>query len=65
MNKLQAKDVDITAQITEEKMNPAVSFLISWVIPVLMFWILGRLLFKRMNGVASNAMSFGKSNAKV
>ena len=65
LNKLQAKDVDITAQITEEKMNPAVSFLISWVIPVLMFWILGRLLFKRMNGVASNAMSFGKSNAKV
>ena len=49
------------------KASPLLSFLMSWVAPILMFviigQIMGRMLSKRMGG--SNAMTFGKSNAKI
>lgn len=49
------------------KASPLLSFLMSWVAPILMFvvigQIMGRMLTKRMGG--SNAMTFGKSNAKI
>ncbi|MGX8679251.1 MAG: ATP-dependent metallopeptidase FtsH/Yme1/Tma family protein, partial [Sphaerochaetaceae bacterium] len=65
LEKLQAKGVDITAQISEEKMSPIASFLVSWVIPILIFSILGKFIFNKMGGASANALSFGKSNAKV
>ena len=47
--------------------SPLLSFLMSWVAPILMFvivgQIMGRMISKRMGG--SNAMTFGKSNAKI
>lgn len=47
--------------------NPIISFLLSWVLPIVIFILLGQYMNKRlMNQMGGkNAMSFGKSNAKV
>ena len=65
-----AKDegkVDNYSSEIPTKASPLLSFLMSWVAPILMFviigQIMGRMLSKRMGG--SNAMTFGKSNAKI
>ena len=65
-----AKDegkVDNYSREIPTKASPFLSFLMSWVAPILMFviigQIMGRMLSKRMGG--SNAMTFGKSNAKI
>ena len=65
-----AKDegkVDNYSREIPTKASPLLSFLMSWVAPILMFviigQIMGRMLSKRMGG--SNAMTFGKSNAKI
>lgn len=50
-----------------KELSPFLGFLLSYVFPILIFFALGQLLFrsmqKRMGG--GNAMSFGKSNAKI
>ncbi len=61
--RLEKAGINFAAQIPTSN-SPLVNFVISWVIPILLFWIMGRLLSKRM-GSAMNAMSFGKSNAKI
>lgn len=56
-----------------EEMSPFLSILLSWVLPLLIFALLGRFLMnsvmKKMGGAGGlgggNVMSFGKSNAKV
>ena len=52
-----------------EQMSPLLSFLLSWVLPIAIFVIIGQLMYKRMmkNAGGPNAMAFGlgKSNAKV
>ena len=52
-----------------EQANPVVSFLLSWILPLVVFFFLGRWLMntmsKRMGGGMGDAMSFGKSNAKI
>ena len=49
-----------------EPTSPIVSVLVSWIIPIVLFVVIGqflsRQLQKRMGG---NAMTFGKSNAKI
>ena len=59
--------VDNYSRESPTKASPLLSFLMSWVAPILMFviigQIMGRMLSKRMGG--SNAMTFGKSNAKI
>ena len=56
-------------QVRERQMSPIVSFLISWILPLGMMLLLGQLaskyLMKKMGGIGSNAMSFGKSSAKM
>ena len=58
-------------RIAQEEMNPLVSFLLVWVLPIVIFWVLGQFLAKRLmkkmgGGTAGNPfMQFGKSNAKV
>ena len=50
----------------ESEASPISSFLTTWVLPILFFTFLGRLLalfISRRGGM--NAMSFGKSNAKI
>lgn len=52
-----------------EKASPILTFIISWVLPIALMIGLGQLLTrqmtKKMGGGMGNAMSFGKSNAKV
>ena len=58
-------------RIAQEEMNPLVSFLLVWVLPIVIFWVLGQFLAKRLmkkmgGGTAGNPfMQFGNSNAKV
>ena len=53
--------------VVPQQSSPIISFLLSWILPIAIFILLGQLLsrtlMKRMGG--PNAMSFGKSNAKV
>ena len=50
-----------------QRANPMLSFLISWVLPIVLFSLLGYYMNKKLMQRAGgpNAMSFGKSNAKV
>lgn len=58
-------------RVVTEPMNPILSFLLSWVVPILIFVGLGQLLSRQMmkkmgGGTDGNPfMQFGKSNAKV
>lgn len=55
-------------RVVEEEMSPILSFIISWILPIVIFVALGQWLsskmMKKMGGGIS-AMQFGKSNAKV
>lgn len=75
MNDYKLVDRLYEAGITEfgtpiiERMSPLMEFLLTWVIPIVVMVALGQWLMKRMTskmmGGMGNAMSFGKSNAKV
>ncbi|MFV0242627.1 MAG: ATP-dependent zinc metalloprotease FtsH [Lacrimispora sphenoides] len=64
--RLIAHDVSFEKAIVEQ-MSPLLSFLLTWIIPILIFVFLGNFLSgqiqKKMGG--GNAMSFGKSNPKI
>ena len=64
-NRLMKSKVEFT-QVVPKEQSPLVTFFTNWVLPSLIFFGLGQLFMyfmgKRMGG---NAMSFGKSNAKV
>ena len=49
--------------------SPLQNFIFNWVLPILMFVVIGQILSKsmakRMGGMGGNAMTFGKSNAKI
>ena len=51
--------------VTPTQNSPLLSFLISWILPVLFFTLIGRLFFNMMNKRGGNMMTFGKANAKV
>ncbi len=56
-------------KVKEAELNPILSFLLSFVVPIAIFMVIGQLLsrslMKKMGGGMGNAMQFGKSNAKV
>lgn len=55
-------------RVVEEEMSPILSFLISWILPIVIFALLGQWLSSKMMkkmGGGMSAMQFGKSNAKV
>ncbi|MBQ4264777.1 MAG: ATP-dependent zinc metalloprotease FtsH [Clostridia bacterium] len=60
-------DADVTfGQVVPEEMSPIIEFLLSWVLPLVVFYGLGTLMFRRMSKqMGGNSMSFGKSNAKI
>jgi len=60
-------DAEVTfSQVVPQEMNPILGFLISWVLPLVIFYAFGTLMFRRMSKqMGGNSMSFGKSNAKV
>lgn len=74
VSELQAKGVTFSSEINEQ-MSPFLSILISWVLPLLIFILLGNWLAKRMQksaggmggmgGGGMGGFNFGKSNAKV
>ena len=46
--------------------NPLKSFFFNWVLPIIMFTFLGRLIFGRLDKkIGSGVMSFGKNTAKI
>lgn len=58
-------EIKFTAEIPTQA-NPLIAFLVSWVLPVLFFFLIGELYFKWMRKkMGSGVMSFGKSGAKV
>ncbi|MBQ7826486.1 MAG: ATP-dependent metallopeptidase FtsH/Yme1/Tma family protein, partial [Clostridia bacterium] len=60
-------DADVKfGQVVSEEMSPLIGFLVSWVLPLVIFSALGSLMFRRMSKqMGGNSMSFGKSNAKI
>ena len=53
-------------QVVPEEMSPIISFLVSWVLPLVIFYSLGSFMFRKMSQrMGGNTMSFGKSNAKI
>ena len=69
VDRLQEKGVHFGKSIVES-MSPLLLFLITWILPIAMFSLLGRLLYNGMSkmggGVGGmNALQLGKSNAKI
>ncbi len=62
--RLSEHGVDFASEIPT-RTSPILSFLISWIIPIALFMLMGRFLSKRITGLGGNAMSFGKANAKI
>lgn len=63
------RDADVTfAKEIPVKASPLLEFFTTWVMPILLFvgigQILSRTMMKKMGGM-NNAMTFGKSNAKI
>ncbi len=69
VSRLHDSGVTFTGQIVD-KMNPILSILLSWVLPILIFFWIGQYMNKRLMknmGGGPGAMQFGlgKSNAKI
>ena len=66
--RLEDAGVKFTSTIPTQD-SPLLSFILSWVVPIMLFSVLGRVLFAQMQkrgGLpGANAMSFGKSGAKI
>lgn len=67
-NRLYEKKVKFSQEIVE-KTSPLMSILLTWILPTIVIIALGQILIrnmqKKMMGGGGNAMTFGKSNAKV
>ena len=68
VDKLHAANVPFSAEIPIES-SPLLSFFLSWIFPLIIFFGLGQILTrwmtKKMGGGLGSAMSFGKSDAKI
>ena len=69
VDRLQAAGCEF-GQVKQQEMDPFLSMILSIVVPLVIFAVIGQLLsrslMKKMGGAGmGNAMSFGKSNAKV
>lgn len=66
--RLEEANVEFGADIPTQN-SPLLSFLLTWILPIIIFFGFGQLMFrmvqKRGGNMAGNAMSFGKSNAKI
>lgn len=64
MEKLNASGASYERAVATD--NPLKSFFINWVLPLIIFWFLGRLIFGRLEKrMGSGVMSFGKNTAKI
>ena len=68
MERLHKSGADFTGEIVEA-MNPLLSALLSWVLPILIFFGIGhymnKRLMKNMGGPGAMQFGMGKSNAKI
>lgn len=66
LTRLESANVKFASSIPTQA-SPLLTILISWVLPILIFSFIGKLLMGRManGGAIGNAMSFGKANAKI
>lgn len=54
--------------VIKKESSPIVGFILAWIVPIIIFLALGQFLAKRIQkrlGGSANALSFGKSNAKI
>ncbi len=68
INRLHDSGVRFSAEIIEQA-SPLLSYLLSWVLPIIIFFLLGQFLSKKLmdraGGSDSMIFNVGKSNAKV
>ena len=67
VNRLYEKKVEFTRVVPREN-SPLVNFLLTWILPFAIFIALGQLFARKLQsklGGGTNAMTFGKSKAKV
>ena len=65
VNRLKDSGAEFSAVIPTQD-SPLLNFLMTWVFPIILFVALGQLMARMMTKhMGSNAMSFGKSNAKI
>ncbi len=68
VQRLKDGGAEFYSEIIEET-SPVLSFLLSWILPLAIFWIFGRLLMnkfmKKSGGNNSMIFNMGKSNAKI
>ncbi|MCI8662126.1 MAG: ATP-dependent zinc metalloprotease FtsH [Hungatella sp.] len=63
--RLYEKGIMFSEEIVEPA-SPFVSILVTWVIPIILFVVVGQFLSRQMQKrMGGNAMTFGKSNAKI
>jgi cell division protease FtsH len=60
---LDARGVEYYAIPTNN--SPLLGFLLSWILPLGLMFVLWRFLFKRMGGMGQNVLSFGKNRAQI
>ncbi len=65
-DRLHEAGAEFSGQIIEQA-SPILTFLLTWILPILIFVGLGELMSRKLmnNAGGPNAMSFGKSNAKI
>ncbi len=68
VNRLHESGAEFTSKIVKQ-MSPLASFFVSWVLPIVIFILLGQFLSRRMmdkaGGPGSMMFNLGKSNARV
>ncbi len=66
VDKLYQAGVTFSSEIPQQN-SPLVSFIMTWVVPIALFSLLGRFFAKRMGAKMGgmNALQLGKSNAKI
>ncbi len=68
LDRLREKNVTFTEPIPT-KASPLQNILFNWILPFVMLLVIGqvfsRMMMKKMGGGMGNAMTFGKSNAKI
>jgi cell division protease FtsH len=66
--RLHAAGAEFTSQIVEQA-SPLASFILSWILPIAIFLLLGQFLSRKMmdkaGGAGSMMFNLGKSNAKI
>lgn len=67
VERLDQSGAKFSRHVTEQ-ISPILSFVLSWILPLVLFYFVGMFLYKKMAqkmGGGPNALTFGKSNAKV